>query len=158
MMVEKLDIEDRIFRTSQQDCFCTLKDHKKNFREKPSVRTLNPAKPELGRISIIRQNSELEQWKHTLSVIKWFKKIPNKKNLSFIIFDVEKFYPSIDRDLLLKALNGAENMWRCRMKKYKLLWLPERQCSTWMVSPGPKKGGTSLMWGWGSLMGQRCVK
>ena len=42
-IAEKLDIEDRIFRTPQQDCFCTLKDHKQNFREKPSVRTLNPA-------------------------------------------------------------------------------------------------------------------
>ena len=31
----KLDVEDRIFRTSQQDCFITLKDHKSNFRENP---------------------------------------------------------------------------------------------------------------------------
>jgi hypothetical protein len=109
----KLDIEDRMFRTSQQDCFITLKDHKSNFREKPQVRTLNPAKPELGRVSkkileqkieTIRKISQLNQWKNTHSVIKWFKKLEKKKNLAFIIFDVEKFYPSISKPLLLKAL------------------------------------------------------
>ena len=37
-IAEKLDIEDRIFRTSQQDCFCTLKDHKKIFKSSPHRR------------------------------------------------------------------------------------------------------------------------
>ena len=141
MMVEKLDIEDRIFRTSQQDCFCTLKDHKKNFREKPSVRTLNPAKPELGRISIIRQNSELEQWKHTLSVIKWFKKIPNKKNLSFLIFDVEKFYPSIDRDLLLKALKWCKKYVEMSDEEIEIVMAARKAILYLDGQPWAKKGG-----------------
>ena len=38
-IAKKLDIDDRLFKTSQQDCFVTLKDHKTNFREKPQVRT-----------------------------------------------------------------------------------------------------------------------
>ena len=50
-IAQKLDISDRIFQTSQQDCFVTIKDHKQNFREKPEVRTINPAKPELGRVA-----------------------------------------------------------------------------------------------------------
>ena len=60
-LASKLEIDDRIYKTSQQDCFFTLKDHKKNFRENPVVRTLNPAKPELGRISkkILEENIKI---------------------------------------------------------------------------------------------------
>ena len=74
---------------------------------------MNPAKPELGRVSkkilegkiqSIREKSQLNQWKNTTSVINWFKGLSDKKKLSFIIFDVEKFYPSIDQNLLQKAL------------------------------------------------------
>ena len=98
-LANKLDIDDRLFRTSKQDCFITLKDHKENFRENPQVRTLNPAKPEIGRISkrildekieIIRAKSKLNQWKNTHAAIKWFKNLKNKKKLAFIVFDVEK--------------------------------------------------------------------
>ena len=73
-----LDIEDRVFKTSQQDCFVTLKDHKSNFKEKPQVRINNPAKLELGRVSkkileekihIIRKKSKFNHWKNTHSVI-----------------------------------------------------------------------------------------
>ena len=80
------------------------------------MRTLNPAKPELGRVSkkilegkiqTIREKSQLNQWKNTNSVIKWFKGLSNKKKLSFLIFDVEKFYPSISKNLLIKALKWA---------------------------------------------------
>jgi hypothetical protein len=111
-IAKKLDIDDRLFKTSQQDCFVTLKDHKTNFREKPQVRTLNPAKPELGRISkqildekigAIRVKSKLNQWKNTHATINWFNNLKNKKKLAFIMFDVEKFYPSIDQNLVLKA-------------------------------------------------------
>ena len=46
-IAKKLDIQDRLFRTSEQECFIKLKDHKSNFRENPTVRTLNPAKPSI---------------------------------------------------------------------------------------------------------------
>ena len=149
-IAEKLDIEDRIFRTSQQDCFCTLKDHKQNFREKPSVRTLNPAKPELGRISkkileekirIIREKSELEQWKNTLSVINWFKKIPNKKKLSFLIFDVEKFYPSIDKNLLLKALKWCRKYVDVTDDEIEIIMAARKAMLYLDGQPWSKKGG-----------------
>ena len=77
---------------------------------------MNPAKPELGRVSkkilegkiqSIREKSQLNQWKNTTSVINWFKGLSDKKKLSFIIFDVEKFYPSISKNLLLKTLKWA---------------------------------------------------
>ena len=40
-----------MFVNSKQNCFITLKDHKSNFQNNPTVRFLNPAKNELGRIS-----------------------------------------------------------------------------------------------------------
>ena len=117
-IAKKLDIDDRLFRTSEQECFIKLKDHKSNFRENPKVRTLNPAKPELGKVSkqildkkieIIRKKSNLNQWKNSQAVINWFKNLKNKKKLKFIIFDVENFYPSIDEALLLKSIEWSKN-------------------------------------------------
>ena len=47
------------------------------------------------------------QWKHTSFVINWFKKIDNKKQHSFICFDIVEFCPSISEELLNKALDFA---------------------------------------------------
>ena len=113
-----LDLDDRIFETTKLECFVKLKDHKNNFREAPSVRTLNPTKPDIGKISkkildekinVIRQMTNLNQWQNTKAAINWFKKIKNKKKAKFILFDVEQFYPSIDEDLLEKAIIWGSN-------------------------------------------------
>ena len=47
------------------------------------------------------------QWKDTSSVIGWFKNIPNKRQSSFIQFDVENFYPSISLTLFNNAIQYA---------------------------------------------------
>ena len=47
------------------------------------------------------------QWMNTVSVLQWFKKIENKKKYTFIQFDIESFYPSINEKLLNNALNWA---------------------------------------------------
>ena len=117
-IVNKLEIEDRVFKTVKRECFITLKDHKNNFQNNPKCRLLNPTKCELGKVSqqiltkklaIIRRKTKLNQWKNSHSVIEWFKNLKNKKNLSFIIFDVVNYYPSITLELLLEALNWANN-------------------------------------------------
>ena len=41
--------------------------------------------------------------------IEWFKALENKENMSFIIFDVEKFYPSISKELLVSSLQWSRN-------------------------------------------------
>ena len=64
--------------------FITIKDQKENFDNHPTVRLINPAKNELGRISKlilgkinkkISQKFELNQRKNTGIVIDWFKQI-----------------------------------------------------------------------------------
>ena len=43
--LHRLDINE------ESNCFFTLKDHKENVQNKPTVRLTNPAKNEIGRIS-----------------------------------------------------------------------------------------------------------
>ena len=149
-IAQKLEIDDRLFRTSQQDCFITLKDHKNNFRENPQVRTLNPAKPELGRVSkkildgkleAIRKSSKLNQWKNTQATINWFRKLKNKKNLAFILFDVEKFYPSINQDLLLKALLWCRKYVEMSDDEIEVIMAARKAMLYMDGEPWAKKGG-----------------
>ena len=50
-IVHQWKIQDRVFQTTPRQAFITLKDHKDSFENNPSCRLLNPAKPEIGRIS-----------------------------------------------------------------------------------------------------------
>ena len=102
----------------QKDAFITFKDHKENFQNNPKFRLINPAKSELGKISKtildninsqIRNNTGLNQWKNSLSVIEWFKNIDDKPQNTFLSFDIADFYPSITENLLDKAILWAKN-------------------------------------------------
>ena len=64
-----------------------MKDHKENFQNNPTVRLINPAKNELGKISKvildrinknIRENLQPNQWKSTSTVIECFITIQEK--------------------------------------------------------------------------------
>ena len=108
-----------MFKTVKRECFITLKDHKDNFQNNPKCRLLNPTKCELGKVSqqiltkkltIIRRKTNLNQWKNSYSVIEWFKNLKNKKNLSFIVFDVVNYYPTITLELLLETLKWAKTI------------------------------------------------
>ena len=103
---------------AEKPAFVTLKDHKENFENSPKCRLLNPAKPELGKISKtitekliagIKGNNDLNQWKNTSSVIKWFNDIENKNSHTFVQFDIVEFYPSISEDLFNKAVDFAKS-------------------------------------------------
>ena len=65
VIAEKREIEDRVFETTKRDAFHSLKDHKPNFKNKPTSRLINPTKPELGRVSkkLLRKNCEYCQKK-----------------------------------------------------------------------------------------------
>ena len=75
-----LEISDRVFRTTKRECFITLKE----------------------------QRTKLKQWKNVYSCIEWFKALKNKKQMAFIIFDIETFYPTITLELLENALSWAK--------------------------------------------------
>ena len=78
--------------------FFTLMDHKENFQNNPTVRLINPAKNDIGRISKVildKINSSLikqlkvNQWKNTQNVIEWFMKTEEKSKQKFIVFDIK---------------------------------------------------------------------
>ena len=50
-ILKNKEVIKRMFVNAKQNCLITLKDHKPNFQNNPTVRLLNPAKNELGRIS-----------------------------------------------------------------------------------------------------------
>ena len=50
-IVRDLEIEDRVFRTTERQAFITAKDHKADFQNAPKFRTINPMKGEIGRVS-----------------------------------------------------------------------------------------------------------
>ena len=115
-IAEDLKLEDRIFKTTERQSYLLLKDHKENFANKKQSRLINPTKTNLGRVTkqiletvrnVIKEKTNLMQWMNTVSVLQWFKKIENKKNYTFIQFDIESFYPSIGEKLLRNAINWA---------------------------------------------------
>ena len=100
-------------KVQEGQCYISVKDHKEDFPHKISFRLINPSKWEdIGKISKIildKINSnavssvQVNQWKKSQAVVEWFKKIRNKNNASFLVF--ETFYPSISPELFHKAIN-----------------------------------------------------
>ena len=85
---------------SESNYFITPKNHKENFHNNSSVRLINPAKNELGRLSkfiIQAMNKELRHkfnlnlLKNTEDVIDWFNSINEKQLCKFVLFDINSF-------------------------------------------------------------------
>ena len=103
------EVLNRLEINGENNSFITLKDHKENFNNNPTVRLINPAKNELGHISkailgttnkSIREVMGFNQWRNTDTVIDWFKRIRNKHLYKFVVFDIREFYSSITENLL----------------------------------------------------------
>ena len=116
-ITQQLDISDRADYTTTKPAFVMLKDHTENFRNNPQVRLINPTKPEQGRASKrmldrinakIKAKNKLNQWTSTADVLTWFTELPDKGSLTFVIFDIVDFYPSISLELLSACLNWAK--------------------------------------------------
>ena len=115
---------------AKQQAFTTLKDHKENFKNKPTCRLINPAKSELGLASKkilqkintnIRSTTLLDQWKNTSSVINCFENISEKRQHTFAIFNSESFYPSTSEDLLKTSINWAEQHTKISKQDIKII-------------------------------------
>ena len=117
-IASKLKLSDRIEKLAEAPAYVTLKDHKENFRSKPSCRLINPSKNEIGKISKIilekihkklLKELDFNQWKNTDDVTRWFRNISNKSECKFIQLDIKEFYPSITEKTLNNAITFAEN-------------------------------------------------
>ena len=115
-IASRLKLDDRMEVLAKSDAFLTLKDHKENFATAWPCRLINPAKPEMGKISknildgivnTLREKTRINLWRNTAAVIDWFRIIEGKEDLTFLCFDIVDFYPSITEDLLRDALTFA---------------------------------------------------
>ena len=116
-ITQTLDISDRIDKMTPKAAFITLKVHKDDFEDKPTCRLINPSKSEVGKISKLmleRINNDLRkqltvnQWRSTKPVLEWFNNLQEKQNLTFLVFDIVDYYPSISENLLKKSLSWAK--------------------------------------------------
>ena len=109
----------RIEKMEETEAYITVKDHKEGFPHKLSFRLINPSKFDKGKISknlldnineILILTTNVNQWKNTTTVTDQFKNIANKKQCSFIQFDVGNFYPSISLNLFNEAIQYASTI------------------------------------------------
>ena len=98
--------------------FILVKDNKDGFPNSPSFRPINPSKSEICNITkhildkinkLLLSNTKVNQSKNTSDAISWYENINNKKQSSFVNFEVEHFYPSISEKLLIDAINFAKS-------------------------------------------------
>ena len=118
-ITEKLPISDRIEKMQETKAYITIKDHKESFPNKISCRLINPSKSSVCNISKVildKINNRIEkktsanQWRGTSSVIEWFVNIKEKERSSFMVFDIESFYPSITERLFNNAIQFAKQI------------------------------------------------
>ena len=112
-------VSERVDCLAKSNTLISLKDHKPNFSSIPKYHLINSVKSEIGKIckyfsqqlnSKVRDLSSVNQWQETSTVINWFENIKSKKKCIFMQFDVEEFYPSISKELLLKAITYAKTL------------------------------------------------
>jgi len=116
-LAEGLDLDTRINTTIEKTAYITIKDHKDNFQNNTQCRLINPAKPELGKVSKsildsinskLRITTNVNQWKNSYDVINWFKDTRHKSQSTFVNFDIVNFYPTITQQLLSDAISFAQ--------------------------------------------------
>ena len=130
-LCSKLEIADRVEKFSEAEPFYTLKDHKDNFNTKPSIRLINPAISQVGKISkkilekankIIREKTGSMQWTSSSQPVEWFKNINDKQKCRFIKYDVDAFYPSISVELFKKSIKYARKFTEITKIDEEILW------------------------------------
>ena len=89
----------------------------------------------------LRGLTKLHQWKNTQSVIDWFSKLPNKRDKTFIKFDIVEFYPSISENLLSQAISYAKSLVIITQQEESIIWHSRQSLlfsndSTWSKKDG----------------------
>ena len=150
-IAQSLQLAERVEQYQTSPAYVLLKDHKTNFRSNPECRLINPAKTDLGKISkqilerinkVVRDTSQLNQWKNTNEVITWFNKERTEK-CKFLQFDVVSFYPSISKQLFNRALDYARTITQITDDELKIV---EHSRNSFIFGPSgsswSKKNGT----------------
>ena len=93
--------------------YITMKDHKESFPNNIPSGLINPLKSSVGKTSKVildkinnnfQKETSANQWKNMSSVIEWLLNIKEKERLSFMVFDIEGFDPSVTESLVTNAI------------------------------------------------------
>ena len=84
---------------------------------------------------------QVNQWKNSQAVAEWFKNIRNKNSASFIVFDMESFYPSISLGLIHKAINFIKTIREISEKDISIIMQSRGKLLFNNKDPWPKKSG-----------------
>ena len=116
-IASKLKINDRAQKLDENEAYVTIKDHNEGFLDKIFCRLTNPSKTDIRKVSkqildrvnkTILEKNKVNQWKNTSSVIEWYCNVKRRNQCSFIVFDIESFYPSISTKLVDEAISFAK--------------------------------------------------
>ena len=117
-IAENLQLDDRMRIYQENEAFITIKDHKDQFPSVVKRRLINPAKSDIGRVSkqilqtinleIIKKTG-LKLCRSTGEVLEWYKStvMESVEDMSFVVYDIADYYPSISKKLLTEALKFA---------------------------------------------------
>ena len=153
----------RVNQLQKHDAYITVKDPKDSFPHNPSFRLINPSKPDIGKVSktiLDRMNREItsiqvNQWKNSLALIKWFRNTENKPHCSFIIFNIKDFYPSIHH-CLTEQLNLEKKSTVSQIMKFPSSCNQGKHYYSVMVNHGLKKMIRMIsMYQWAATIEQR---
>ena len=110
-------------------------------------------KNEIGRISkhilqninkTLSEETKVNEWKNTESVINWFKSIPNKHLYTFLMFDIKDFYPSIKEKLLSESIRFAKVYISIANKDIKAIFYARESLLYYNDEPWVKKGESNF--------------
>ena len=150
-IANRLDLEGRIEKLQENESYIIIKDHKDDFYHNISCRLINPSKSGIGKINKIiidKINTKLlevykvNQWKNTQSVIDWYINIRGKRNSSFVVFDIENFYPSITLELLNNAIKFASEKCTISENDLSIIMQSRQTLLFYDKQPWVKKTGT----------------
>ena len=89
----------------------------------------------------ILEKNKVNQWKNTSSVIEWYRNIKRKDQCSFVIFDIESFYPSISIKLLDEAISFAKLYYDFTSDELEIIMHSRKTLLFWKNSTWVKKEG-----------------
>ena len=113
----------------KQQCYKTLKDHKKDFASNPKTRLINQSYLDLGQISkyivdkintILRKSNKYFQLRTSHEFINWYKTLKKHKQ-KFMKFNIVEFYSSISEKLLKFSLTFANESTEISEQEIKII-------------------------------------
>ena len=108
-----------------------------DFPHQISCQLISPSKSDIGKPtkkildkinSDVLSSVQVNQWKNSQAVIEWFQNIQNKNNASFIVLDIEHFYPSVSLEFFHKAINFVKTIRDIPEKDFPLLCNLHESC------------------------------